>query len=70
MSLPDLDRVTVADLRQALDEKTLTSRALVTEHLARIQRLDPAFGAIRALDPSALDQADESDQIRRDRGPR
>ncbi len=68
--MPDLDRVTVADLRTALEAGSLTSRVIVEAHLARIARLDPAFGAIRALSPDALDQADASDRIRRDRGPR
>jgi amidase len=66
----DLDRVTVAELRAGLEAGTLTSRAIVAAHLTRIARLDPAFGAIRCLDPTALDQADASDRIRREHGPR
>jgi len=41
----------------------------VAAHLARIERLDRAFGAIRCLSPTALDDADASDQVRRDEGP-
>jgi len=38
--------------------------------LAQIRLFDPAFGAIRCLSPDALDDADASDHIRRERGPR
>ena len=65
MILSDLGSVTVAALRAALDAGTVTSRAIVEAHLARIARIDPAFGAIRCLAPTALDQADASDRIRR-----
>jgi amidase len=65
-----LDQVTSAELRAALDAGTTTSRALVESHLARIAELDPYFGAVRALDPTALDQADASDRVRAESGPR
>jgi amidase len=68
--LTDLDSVTVSALRAALDAGTVTSRAVVAAHLERIARLDGAFGAIRCLAPDALDQADASDRVRRERGPR
>ncbi len=70
MTLSDLDGTTVAGLRAALDAGTVTSRAIVQAHLDRIARLDAAFGAIRCLAPAALDEADESDRIRRTDGPR
>jgi amidase len=67
-----LDGVTVAQLASALAAGTLTSRAIVEAHLARIAELDPYFGAIRRLDPTALEQADASDRVRAEsaaRGP-
>jgi amidase len=70
VSLSDLDRVTVATLRAELDAGTLTSRAIVAAHLERIARLDPMFHAIRCLSPTALQEAEASDRIRRERGAR
>jgi amidase len=70
MTLPELDRATVAELRAGLDAGTVTSRALVAAHLDRIARFDAAFGAIRCLCPAALDDADASDRYRREHGPR
>jgi amidase len=68
--MPDLDTVTVADLRAGLDAGTVTSRAVVEAHLAQIARLDSAFGAVRCLAPDALDQAEATDRTRREAGPR
>jgi amidase len=68
--LDELDGVTVAELRAGLEAGTFTSRAIVEAHLARIARLDPAFGAIRCLAPGALDEADASDRHRREHGQR
>ena len=70
MTLSDLSSVTVAELRAGLAAGTVTSRTIVEAHLARIARLDPAFGAIRCIAPAALDEADASDRIRRENGPR
>jgi amidase len=68
--MPDLDTATIADLRAALDGGNLTSRAVIEAHLAQIERLDSAFGAVRCVASDALDQADASDRIRREAGPR
>jgi amidase len=68
--VPDLDRLTVADLLVGLDEGALTSRAVVSAHLEQIRRFDPVFGAIRCLAPSVLDEADASDRHREQSGPR
>ncbi len=70
VSTPDLDRATVAGLRQALDEGALSSRALTEAHLARIERYNLVFGPVRCVDPTALDQADASDRARRAGGQR
>jgi amidase len=64
------DQLTVAQLRAGLQAGTLTSRAIVDALLERIARLDPAFGAIRCLSPTARADADESDRIRSESGPR
>lgn len=61
---------TVAELGQAMSEGTTTSRQLVDSCVARIERLDPLFGAIRALVPDAIEQAETSDQHRSEHGPR
>jgi amidase len=68
--MPDLDSVTVAQLRELLDAGTITSRAVVEAHLRQIERFDRYFAAIRCLNPAALDDADASDRIRRTSGPR
>ena len=70
MTIPDLASVTVAELRALLETGTMTSQALVEAHLAQINRFDPAFGAIRCLATDVLDQAAQSDRIRRERGSR
>ena len=48
---------TVAALGRAMADGTTSSRQLARTHLARIERLDPLFGAIRCLVPDAVDQA-------------
>lgn len=68
--MTDLLRISVADLAVALQAGVATSRSIVEAHLAQISRFDPAFHAIRCLSPSAVDDADESDRIRRTSGPR
>jgi amidase len=70
VTLHELDRVTVAQLRSGLDDGTLTSRGVVIAHLDRIAEFDHVFAAVRSLAPDALDQADESDRIRGATGPR
>ncbi|GAC1316530.1 MAG: amidase family protein [Acidimicrobiales bacterium] len=60
-----LDRVTIVEIAAALAAGELSSRALVTAHLARIEMMDPLFNSIRCVVPDALDQADRSDSIRR-----
>lgn len=61
---------TVADLSRGLADATITSRALVQTCLDRIAELDPRFGSVRCLAVDALEQADDSDGVRRQRGPR
>ncbi len=51
-------------------EGTTSSRQVAIAHLARIERLDPLFGAIRAAAPDAIEQAEASDEYRRRHGPR
>ena len=61
---------TVADLSRGLAEGTITSRELVQACLDRIALLDRHFGAVRCLAADALEQADNSDDVRRRGGPR
>jgi amidase len=70
VTLPSLDSVSVAELAEALENGTATSRSIVEAHLQRIAEVDPAFGSIRCLAPDALRHADASDAIRAERGPR
>jgi amidase len=57
-------------LGRAMAEGSTSSRELVLAHLARIERLDHLFGAIRSRDPDAIEQAEASDEYRRRHGPR
>ncbi|NUR47786.1 MAG: amidase [Hamadaea sp.] len=57
-------------MRTLLDSGEVTSRDLVSAHLDRISRYDAVFGAIRCLAPDALEQAEESDRVRREEGAR
>ena len=61
---------TVADLSRGLAEETTSSRALVQACLDRIALLDRHFGAVRCLAADALEQAEDSDGVRRRGGPR
>ena len=61
---------TVATLGQAMADGATSSRQLVLAYLSRIERLDPLFGAIRAVSPDAIEQAEASDEHRRRHGPR
>ncbi len=70
MTIPDLATVTVAQLRALLESGEVTSQALAEAHLAQLSRFDSAFGAIRSLAPGAVEEAAQSDRIRRERGPR
>ena len=71
----DLQRAEVAQLAQALADRTVTSRQLVSAYLDRVATFDtagPRLDAVRMLDPTALDQAARLDQERaqgRVRGP-
>ncbi len=71
----DLERATVADLQAAMANGTLTGERLVEGYLARIAAISsggPAVNAVRALNPTALDDARALDRERaagRLRGP-
>ncbi|HEY6474094.1 MAG TPA: amidase family protein [Acidimicrobiales bacterium] len=61
---------TAAGLSRAMADGSTSSRQVTLTHLARIERLDPLFGAIRSLVPDAVDQAEASDEHRGRHGPR
>ena len=64
---PEIEELTIADLRAAMDARQLTSRRLTEIYLARIAALDkagPAINAIMELNPDALAQADALDRER------
>jgi amidase len=64
----DLSRASVAQLRQALTNQTISSRQLVDAYLERIRQLNtngPGLNAVRALNPRAVEQARQFDSERR-----
>src|SRR5260370_30753343 len=55
---------TVATLSQAMAAGTLTSAELVRFYLKRIERHNPALGAVISVSRDAAEQADAADQAR------
>src|SRR6516225_1748585 len=60
----DPDTASVAALRQALTEGTITSGELTAFYLSRIERLNPALGAVISVSPDAAADARASDEAR------
>jgi amidase len=60
----DPDTATVAALRQALTEGTVTAGELTAFYLSRIERLNPALGAVISVSPDAAADARASDEAR------
>ncbi|MGH9006473.1 MAG: amidase family protein [Acidimicrobiales bacterium] len=68
----ELDHLSVAEWSAGLAAGRWTSQALVERSVARIESLNPVFGAIRCVVPDCHERAAESDQARRSgtvRGP-
>jgi amidase len=71
----DLERATIPQLEAALASRTIDSQQLVEAYLERIRALNtagPGLNAVRALNPDALEQAEQLDRERRQgrvRGP-
>ncbi|GLY50363.1 amidase [Lentzea sp. NBRC 102530] len=63
----DLDQATIPVLAHRMAVGDLTSAELTAAYLRRIAEVDPLLRAVLAVDPSALEQAGESDR-RRARG--
>lgn len=62
---PEIEEVTVAEMRASMDAGRLTSRQLVEMYLARIDAIDrngPKLNSIMELNPDALAIADELDR--------
>jgi amidase len=62
----------IADMRTAMEQKRVTSREIVTQYLTRIATYEDLLHAALAVNPRALDEADERDRERaagRIRGP-
>ena len=69
----DVVEKTIPELSAAMGSGAVTSKALVEAYLARIDAYDhrgPALSAMIALNPRALDEAEQLDRERRARGPR
>ncbi len=67
-----LDETTIADVHAAFRDKRLTCRTLVTDYLARIERVDkagPAINAIVTINDKALATADSLDRLYAAKGP-
>ena len=63
---------TIADMRKAMEEKRLTSRELVSLYLVRLATYEHRVHAALAVNPHALEEADQLDRERaqgRVRGP-
>lgn len=74
-ALPDVSllEVTFSELAEGMDTGRLTSRMIVEEYLAAIERFDrrgPALNTILELNPDALEIADALDEERRTKGKR
>ncbi|GHG54488.1 amidase [Streptomyces griseocarneus] len=68
----DLDRVTIPELQRRMADGSLTSSALTTAYLRRIEAVNPRIHAVLRTDPTALRQAAASDARHRrgeTRGP-
>ncbi len=66
----DLDTVTIAGLRQAMESGALTAAELTGCYLERISRLDPVLRAVIAVHPDAMAAAQATDAARRSGQPR
>ena len=71
---PDFSVVeaTIADMQLAMQQRRVTSRAIVQQYLDRIARYDDRLNAIITLNPRALQEAEDRDRERaagRIRGP-
>jgi amidase len=55
---------TIADMRTAMEAKRLTSRELVTQSLVRLATYEDRVNAALAVNPHALDEADQLDRER------
>lgn len=60
----DLDRATIPELQQRMDRGDLATADLTAAYLDRISALDPLLHAVLFIDPTALDQAAQSDRRR------
>jgi len=64
---PELEELTIADLRAAMESRQLSARRLTEMYIARIEALDrggPAVNSIMEVNPDALAQADALDRER------
>ncbi|QCX81338.1 Glutamyl-tRNA(Gln) amidotransferase subunit A [Streptomyces sp. YIM 121038] len=61
----DLDTVTIPQLQARMAKGSLTSKALTSAYLRRIDTVDPKINAVLRTDPTALRQAAASDERHR-----
>ncbi|MEW2529497.1 amidase [Streptomyces sp. NPDC047071] len=61
----DLDTVTIPQLQARMAKGALTSKALTSAYLRRIDTVDPKINAVLRTDPTALRQAAASDERHR-----
>ena len=69
---PDLEDLSIAELRRMMVGGESTSQALTAQYLARIEQLDPRVNGILELNPEALEIAERRDRSRdqgKDTGP-
>jgi len=65
-----VDELTIASLREGLDNGAFTCRGLVEEYLRRITVWNPVVNALVVVHPRALAVADSLDQVQAAGGPR
>ncbi|ESK92785.1 glutamyl-trna amidotransferase subunit a [Moniliophthora roreri MCA 2997] len=68
--LPDLYEAGILDLQEGLDSCHYTSVELVKAYLARINEVNPYVRAVLETNPMALQQAEQLDVERREKGKR
>jgi amidase len=66
----DLDSATIPSLQASMDAGQLTSIQLTQAYLKRIRDIDDKVNSVLAVNPHALQQAAESDRLRRQHGAR
>ena len=66
----DVVEATITDMQRAMQQRRVTSRELVTQHLTRIALYEKRINAAISINPRALEEADARDASGRADGAR